>query len=64
MGIALRGAGKVNNFGLATISIFAYYALQFLSQSLAMVGAIPVFFGVWTSNLLGLLFGCWLIKRS
>ncbi len=64
MGIALRGAGKANNFGLATVSIFAYYALQFLSQSLAMVGAIPVFFGVWTSNLLGLLFGCWLIKRS
>jgi lipopolysaccharide export system permease protein len=64
MGITLRGAGKVNNFGLATVIIFVYYTLQFLSQSLAMVGAISVFLGVWTSNLLGLLFSCWLIKRS
>jgi lipopolysaccharide export system permease protein len=57
IGALLRGAGKVNNFGLSTIMIFAYYALQFVSQSLAMMGAIPIALGVWIPNLLSLLSG-------
>lgn len=64
VGAALKSVGKVNNFGVSAIVIFAYYALQFVSQSLAMVGVIPIVLGAWMPNLLNFLFGCGFLKRS
>jgi len=46
---------KINSLTLALIAIGLYQIVQFLSVSFAISGVLPIFFGVWLPNILGLL---------
>lgn len=59
LGINFR---KNNSLTIATVVIISYYFTQFISTSLAVTEAIPIFLGVWLPNLLSLVASC-LIPR-
>ena len=64
LGIYTGAKTKSSGLVLAAIAIFVYYATQFLAVSFASAAVIPVFLGVWFSNLIGLLLGYLLIASS
>ena len=64
LGIVTGAKTKSSGSALAAIAIFLYYAAQFLAVSFASAGLIPIFLGVWFSNLLGLLLGYRLINSN
>ena len=64
LGINSGNAGKANCFGLATITIFTYFISQFISNTLIIVGILPVLLGVWWPNLLGLSYGYFLVHKK
>lgn len=61
LGIISKPKAKSNTIGFAAIAIFAYYATQLLSNSLATAGVVLPFWGVWLPNLIGLSSGYFIL---
>ena len=53
---------KSASLTISAIAIFLYYALQFIAISLTTSEVLPVFWGVWLPNILGLLLVIYLIR--
>ena len=53
---------KSASLTISAIAIFLYYALQFIAISLTTSEVLPVFWGVWLPNILGLLLLIYLIR--
>ena len=62
LGINSRKKADRNSLGIAAIVICVYYSTQFLSTALSVAEAIPIFWGVWFPNLLGLSIGWFILK--
>lgn len=54
LGISSIKKANRNSLGIAAIVICVYYSTQFLSTALSVAEVIPIFWGVWFPNLLGL----------
>ena len=61
LGITTGRKAKSSSLAIAAISIFIYYAIQFISTTLTTSGFLPVVSGVWLPNLSGLLLGILII---
>ena len=64
LGINSRKKANYNSFGIAAIAIFVYSSTQFLSTALSVAEVIPIFWGVWFPNLLGLSISFIVLKRK
>ena len=51
-------------FAMSVIIIFIYYSIMTLSNALARGGAVEPMFAVWIPNIIGLIFGSFLIYRA
>jgi lipopolysaccharide export system permease protein len=61
LGINCQSQDRASAFGITIIAIFSYYMLGFITTFLSVTGFIPVFWGVWLPNLLGVSIGCFLL---
>ena len=61
LGISAGTTSKSNSLGIAAIAIFSYFFAQIFFTTLAVVGVISIFCGVWIPNFLGLLLGCYFL---
>jgi lipopolysaccharide export system permease protein len=63
-GITSKPKAKSNSMGLAAIAIFVYYAIQFISNSLAIAQVISAFWGAWLPNLIDFSLGYFFLHRD
>lgn len=64
LGVNSRMKANHSSFGIALIIIFIYYSTKLFSITLAASKVISVFWGVWLPNLLGLIVGYLILKRT
>lgn len=62
LGMSSIKKANSNSLAIAAIVICVYYSTQFLSTALSVSEAIPILWGVWFPNLLGLSIGCFVLK--
>ena len=64
LGVNSKKKANHSSLGIALIIIFIYYFTRFFSSTLAASKVISIFWGVWLPNLLGLIIGCLILKRT
>ena len=64
LGINYKIKDRRNSLSVALIVIFIYYSIRFLSTAMAASEAISIFWGVWFPNLLSLVIGYFILKRT
>ncbi|MBV6624060.1 MAG: LptF/LptG family permease [Rivularia sp. (in: Bacteria)] len=62
LGISSNKKASRNRLGMAAIVICLYYSTQFLSNALSIAGLIPILWGVWLPNFLGLSISSFTLK--
>lgn len=62
IGMKTALTSRANSFGIAAAVIFLYYIVQFISNAMIMAEVLPVTLGIWLPNILGGLFGYYLVR--
>lgn len=64
LGLQPHRASSSIGLGLSIIIIFIYYTIMTITTALGQGGAIPAFLASWIPNIIGIVAGCYLVRRA
>lgn len=64
LGLQPHRSSSSIGLGISIIIIFIYYSIMTVTTALGQGGAIPVVLAVWIPNIIGIIVGCYLMRKA